>query len=95
MLRQIQEMALHAGKQSMPVPWVMIRDVEGRLDGRQVTWEGFGNHVVIESPWSIAAGDEESYNLQHNLLLLFYDPGVILRHPQCKKILSISHESKK
>jgi hypothetical protein len=36
MFRQILEMALHAGKQSLPKPLVMILDVEGRLDGRQV-----------------------------------------------------------
>jgi len=36
MLRQIPAMALNAGKQSLPQPWVMIPDVEGRLDGRQV-----------------------------------------------------------
>jgi hypothetical protein len=29
-------MALHAGKQNLPEPWVMILDVEGRLDVRQV-----------------------------------------------------------
>jgi hypothetical protein len=33
MLRQIPEMVLHAGKQSLPEPWVLILDVEGRLDG--------------------------------------------------------------
>jgi hypothetical protein len=36
MFRQILEMALDAGKQSLPKPLVMILDVEGRLDGRQV-----------------------------------------------------------
>ena len=40
MFRQIPEMALYAGKQSLPEPLVMILDVEGRLDGRQVIWEG-------------------------------------------------------
>jgi hypothetical protein len=44
---------------------------------------------------SIAAGEEVSCCLQHHLLLLIYDLGDILRHPQCKNILSISHESKK
>jgi hypothetical protein len=34
--RQIPAMALNAGKQSLPEPWVMIPDVEGRLDRRQV-----------------------------------------------------------
>ncbi len=32
-------MVLHAGKQSLHEPLVMIYDVEG-LDGRQVIWEG-------------------------------------------------------
>jgi hypothetical protein len=32
-------MALNAGKQSLPEPWVMIPDVEGRLDGRR-SFEG-------------------------------------------------------
>jgi hypothetical protein len=86
-LGQIPEMALHAGKHSLREPWPIL-DVEGRLDGRQVIWEGFGNRVII-------AGDEDSCCLQHHLILLIYDPGDILRHPQCKNILGISHESKK
>ena len=75
-------MVLHAGKQSLPETWVMILDLEGRLDGRQDILGGFGNHVRHESPWSIAAGDEESCCLQHHLLLLINDLGDILRHPQ-------------
>ena len=61
---------------------VMTDDLEGRLDGRQVIWGGFGNHV--REPC-----------LQHNLLFLIYDFGDILSHPQCKNLLSISHESVK
>ncbi len=49
MLSQIPEMALYAGKQSLPKPWVMILEVEGRLDGRQVIWGGFSNLVRHES----------------------------------------------
>ncbi len=75
-------MALHAGKQSLPEPWVMILEVEGRLDGRQVIWGGFGNHVKLDKRWSIADGDEESRCLQHHLLFLIYDLGDILSHPQ-------------
>ncbi len=37
---KFQKWTLHAGKQSLPEPLVMILDVEGRLDGRQVIWEG-------------------------------------------------------
>jgi hypothetical protein len=74
-------MVLHAGKHSMHEPWVMILDLEGRLE--------------LESPWSIAYGDEVSCCLQHHLLLLINDLGDILRHPPYKNTLSISHESKK
>jgi hypothetical protein len=31
-------MVLHAGKQSLPEPWVVILDLEGRPDGRQDIW---------------------------------------------------------
>ena len=34
-------MVLHAGKQSLPEPWVMILDLEGRLDGRQAVFTSF------------------------------------------------------
>ncbi len=39
--------------------------------------------------------EHSSCCLQHHLLLLIYDLGDFLRHPQCKNILSVSHESKK
>ncbi len=42
-------MVLHAGKRSLREPWVMILDLEGRLDGRQDIWGGFGNHVDLRA----------------------------------------------
>jgi hypothetical protein len=60
MLRQIPAIALYAGKQSLPGPWVMILDLEADLMADSSFEGGFGNHVRLESPLSIADGDEVS-----------------------------------
>ncbi len=65
---------------------------EDLMADRSFEGASVGNHVNLDKPWSIADGDEESHCLQHRLLLLIYDFGDILSHPQFKNIQRISHE---